>query len=154
MERRSLARKNLDRRLSVLRPANELARPPKGWIRAIRDAVGMTAAQLGARIGVSKSRVMAMEKAEARGAVTLETLKRAAQALNCTLVYALVPNKSLEEMVRDRAREVADERLGRVDHTMKLENQALSAAELTAERARLAEELARGNPRRLWDEPA
>src|SRR6187402_1584857 len=101
--RQDLARKHLDRRLSGLKPVSDWARPPRGWIRAIRDAVGMTAEQLATRIGVSQPRVMAIEKAEARGSLTLQSLTRAAEALDCTLVYALVPNESLDVMVRKRA---------------------------------------------------
>lgn len=153
MIRRDLARKNLDRRFETLAPPAQWARPPKGWIRAIRDALGMTAAQVAVRLGVSQPRILALEKDEARGAVTLDTLARAAQALDCTLVYALVPNRPLEEMMRRRAEVVAAERIETVSHTMRLENQGLSAKELRAERERLAAELLRGNPRRLWDQP-
>ena len=151
MIRRDLARKNLDKRFAKAAPADQWVRPPKGWLRAIRDAIGMTAAQMAARLGVSQPRILALEKDEARGAVTLETLSRAAQALDCTLVYAIVPNQPLDEMVRKRAEKVAAERIASVDHTMRLENQGLSGKELQAERERLAGELLRGNLRRLWD---
>jgi predicted DNA-binding mobile mystery protein A len=153
MARQDLARKNLDRRLSVLRPIEALARPPRGWLRAIREALGMTTAQMATRMRVSQPRITALEKNEQRGAVTLETLSRAAQALDCTLVYALVPNQPLEDRLRARAQQVATARLQSVDHTMKLENQALSAPDVSAERNRLAEELLRGKLSRLWDEP-
>ena len=146
-----LARKNLDRRFAKLKPIDQWARPPKGWLRAIRDAVGMTAAQMAVRLGVSQPRIFALEKDEVRGAVTLETLSRAAQALDCTLVYALVPNQPLEERVQKQAQKVAAGRIASVDQTMRLENQGLSAKELQAERERLTAELLRGNLRRLWD---
>lgn len=153
MGRGELARKHLDRRLARLRPVGELARPPRGWLRAIRDALGMTAEQLAGRLGVSAPRVLAMEKAEQRDAVTLATLDRAAQALDCTLVYALVPNDTLDALVRARARKIASDRLARVDHTMRLEDQGMPEEELAAERDRLASELLRGSLRRLWDTP-
>lgn len=152
MIRRDLARKNLDRRLAKLRPADQWARPPRGWLRAIRDALGMTAAQMAVRLGVSQPRILALEQDEVRAAVTLKTLSRAAQALDCTLVYVLMPNQPLEEMVQKRANRVAAERIASVDHTMRLENQGLSGKDLQAERERLAAELLRGNLRRLWDE--
>ena len=113
----------------------------------------MTAAQMAARLGVSQPRILALEKDEARGAVTLETLSRAAQALDCTLTYVIVPNQPLDEMVQKRAEKVAAARIASVDHTMRLENQGLSGKELQAERERLARELLRGNLRRLWDKP-
>ncbi len=150
MERDELTRERLDRRLAQLPPVGELARPQRGWLRAIREAIGMTAAQLAARLKVSQPRILAMEKAEQRGAITLETLERAARALDCTLVYALVPNGSLDGIVRERARRIAAERLPLVDRNTRLEEQGLSAGTQDAERERLALELLR-NPRRLWD---
>ena len=152
MDRTAPARSHLDRRLARLRPVEELARPPRGWIRAVRDALGMSAAQMSHRLGVSQPRVLAMEKAEERGAITLATLERAAQALGCTLVYALVPNIPLEEMVWQRARKLAAERLAHVDHSMRLEDQGVGAETLDAARERLAGELLGQNVRRLWDE--
>jgi predicted DNA-binding mobile mystery protein A len=147
----ALARKHLDKRLDRLRPTEAFARPPRGWVRAIRDALGMTAEQLAKRLHVSQSRVSALERAEVDDSVTLATLRRAAEALDCTLVYALVPRQPLEKQLMERARAVAAEKLSRVDQTMRLEDQGVSAEELNSERERLARELAE-HPRRLWDE--
>ena len=149
---RDLARKNLDRRFTELKPIDRWARPPKGWLRAIRDAIGMTTAQMATRLGVSQPRIITLEQDEVRGVLSLETLSRAAQALDCTLVYALVPNQSLDQMVRQRADQIAAARIGRVDHSMRLENQGLSKQDLQAEYRRLADELLQGNLRRIWDE--
>ena len=153
MKQGKLARKHLDERLTPLRAAGGLARPPYGWVRAIRDALGMTTSQLAKRIGVDQSRITKLERAEIEDAVTLKTLRQAAEGLGCTLVYAFVPNTSLDHMVRTRAEEIAERELNRVDHTMRLENQALTREDLEQERARLVTELLNGNPRRLWDEP-
>jgi predicted DNA-binding mobile mystery protein A len=150
---RALARKNLERRLAPLRKTNDLVRPPRGWIKAIREALGMTTAQLAERIHLSQPRVPQLEKAEIEDSVTLKSLRQAAEGLDCTLVYALVPNRPLDEMLRQRAQKIADEQLARTHHTMKLENQALGSRELKAERERLIDELLRGDPRRLWDVP-
>ncbi len=150
--RRDLARKHLDQRLSQWQPPSELARPPRGWIRAIREAIGMTAAQLAVRLNVSQPRVFALEKGEVSGALTLETISRVAQALNCTFVYALVPNASLDNMVKEQAQKKVGERLAWVDHTMKLEAQGLSDVDNAVERERIVNELLKGNLRGLWDE--
>jgi hypothetical protein len=73
--------------------------------------------------------------------------------MNCTLVYAIVPNRSLTETARARATAIADAHLARVHHTMRLEDQALQPDDLEHERERLiARILARGGSR-LWDEP-
>ncbi len=151
--RRDLARKNLDLRLSQWQSTSDFARPPRGWIHAIREAIGMTAAQLGTRLKVSQPRVFALEKDEIRDALTLETISRAAQALDCTFIYALVPNTSLENMVSERIRKKVAERFARINHTMKLEGQELADAEIAAEQERIVSEILKGNLKRLWEEP-
>ena len=153
LDTQALARQQLDRRFAALRKTDGFARPQRGWIKAIREALGMSTAQLARRLGVSQTRISQMEKAETESAIRLQTLKQVAEALDCTLVYALVPNKPLEEMVRDRAAHVADLQLARTNHTMRLENQALGLPALMAERERLIRQLVEGEPRRLW-EPA
>lgn len=150
---KSLARKHLDRRLSPFRQASDLARPPRGWIRAIREALGMTTAQLAARTGLSQSRIPRIEKGEVDGSITLKTLRSIAEGMDCTLVYALIPNEPLDDMITTRARLIADRQLARTSHTMKLENQALEPRELKTERQRLIDELINSDPRRLWDAP-
>lgn len=129
---RRKARQRLDERLKTLRPVARLAAPPKGWVRAIRDAMGMSGVQFAARLDVSPQSADALERSEATGAVKLKTLRRAAEALDCTLVYALVPNKPLERMVAERARVLALRELGRAAHTMKLEAQPTGDADLEA----------------------
>jgi len=121
-----LARTSLDPRLAAARKAAP-ALPPRGWIRAIRDALGMRQEDLGRRLGVTKQAVLQMESSEAQGSIRLETLRRAAEALDCTLVYALVPNSSLEDAVEMRARSVAEGDVGRTKHTMLLEDQVGAA---------------------------
>lgn len=149
----ALARKHLERRLGPLRQLDGLTPPEKGWLRAVRDALGMTASQFAKRIGVTQPRITALEKAEAEGAVTLATLRQAAEGLGCTLVYALVPTQPFDAMLEERARVIADRQISRTHHTMTLENQALEPAELKAQRERLIAQLIKDNPRRLWDAP-
>lgn len=144
--------RHLDQRFTVIRPLSKMQRPPKGWLRAIRDALGMTTAQLGRRLGVSQPRIVELEHAEVSGSVTLHSLQRAAEALGCRLVYALVPDKPLAETVRKRAEEVADHRSSAIEHTMRLENQAVGDKRVARQlRERMIEELLR-RPARLWDE--
>ena len=152
MNAKALARKNLDRRFAQFRDAAELARPPRGWVRAIREALGMTTRQLAARLGRAQSVIVDLEKGEATDSISLGSLRKAAEALNCELVYALVPNQPLEQMLRARAATIADRQLARVSHTMALEKQGLTRDGLAAERERLVDELLRGNLKRLWDE--
>lgn len=123
-------RKRLDERLAPLREANVSARPAKGWVKAIREALGMSGKQLAQRLKIAPQNVDLLEKSEAADTIQLKTLRRAAEALDCTLVYALVPNTSLDEMVTARAREIALHDLGRVARTMNLEAQGTSNRDL------------------------
>ena len=149
----ALARKHLDKRLAPWRSSHVIERPSKGWVRAIRDALGMNARQLAARLNVSQPTITNIEKNEANDTITLKRLREAAAALDCTLVYALVPNTSLQEIVEDRAQCIADAQLARTDHTMSLEDQELDDADLRAERQRLMRGLLDGHPRHLWETP-
>ena len=127
------AREALDRRLVALGPVSRFAVPRLGWIRAIRDALGMTAADLAARMGISGASVRAMEETEVSGGIRLSTLRRAAEAMNCTLVYAFVPNESLERTVVQQARWVLREQMSRSRQTMALEDQASEMASSAVE---------------------
>ena len=120
---RNRARGRLDKKFEALRPLDRFAMPPKGWIRAIRDAIGMTGAQLGKRVGNSPQGIVGLERSEAAGTIQLNTLRRAAEAMECVLVYAIVPKTSLADMVNRRAREIAQRALQRVSHSMALEDQ-------------------------------
>ena len=144
--------RHLDRRFATLRPLTRNPRPPKGWLRAVRDALGMTTAQLARRIGVTQPRIIELEKAEISGAVTLHSLQRAAEALGCQVIYALVPNRPLAEVVRARAKLIAEKQLLSVRHTMSLEDQTVQDKEANKElRQQFVQELLR-KPARLWDE--
>lgn len=127
--KREIARRRLDERLSAFKPRNRFAVPSRGWIRAIRDALGMSANQLGIRLGMKPQSVANLEKSETHGTIQLKTLRKAAEALDCTLVYALVPNSSLENTVMTQGRKVASQELTRIEHSMDLEAQGLSQAE-------------------------
>jgi predicted DNA-binding mobile mystery protein A len=145
------ARQRLDERFSAIRPTERLQRPPKGWVRAIRDALGMTGAQLAARLGVSVQAVDRLEKSEASDTIQFNTLRRAAEALDCTLVYALIPNSSLEDAVAQRARKIALRDLQRVAHTMKLEAQETGDVDIEARIAAYIRDSVKD--RDIWNEP-
>lgn len=143
------AARSLDSRLTEFRNSR-VARPPKGWIRAVRDALGLTTQQYAARLGVSQPRAVALEKGEIEESVTLASLRRAAEGLNCELVYAFVPREPLAETLRKQAEAVADEQLDRIAHTMSLENQAITGDELARQRALWVDRLLAGNLADLW----
>lgn len=144
--------RHLDQRFKVLRPLARNPRPSKGWIRAIRNALGMTSAQLAQRLAVSQPRIIELEKSEASGTVTLNTLQRAAEALGCRLVYALVPDKSLENTVLERVNQLAQRQLTAVQQTMRLEDQSVKSKKANEDVRRQFAEVLLKHPARLWDE--
>ena len=151
MNIKALGRKHLERRLAALREI-DFTRPQYGWLRAMREALGMTTRQLAQRMGRVQSVVVDAEKSEARESITLTSLRQAAKAMDCVLVYALVPKQPIGDLLRARATEIAEQQLARATHTMALENQSLSHADQNAERDRLIDELLRGPAKRLWDD--
>jgi predicted DNA-binding mobile mystery protein A len=108
----------------------------------------MTTAQLAKRLRMKQPSVVAIEQSEAKGTIALATLRRVAEALDCTLVYALVPNEPLEAAVRDRARAFLHRRRGPVEHSMLLEDQKVEGKD---SEARLDEIIRETNPRLFWD---
>ena len=110
----------------------------------------MSTAQLANRLGIKQPSMVALEQSEAKGTIELATLRRVAEALDCTLVYALIPNKPLETTLRDRARVFARRRRGPVEHSMLLEDQKVNPRAKDAEE-RLDEVVRETNPRLFWD---
>jgi predicted DNA-binding mobile mystery protein A len=144
--------RHLDKRFTSLRRLAQSPRPPKGWLRAIRDALGMTTAQFARRLGVSQPRIIELEQSEVSGSVTLNTLQRAAEALGCRLVYVLIPEEPLAETVRERAELIAGRQLKAVEQTMRLEDQSVKGTTAAKDlRRQFIDELLR-RPARLWDE--
>jgi predicted DNA-binding mobile mystery protein A len=137
-------------RLSQLKAAKT---PHKGWIRAIRDALGMSGTQLAERLQVSRPRIPRLEQDELTGSVTLKTMRQAAEAMDCVFVYALVPRTSLDDMIRKQAKKVAGTRLKRTSHTMLLEDQQISNSDQQREYDSMVDELVQEMPRDLWSEP-
>jgi predicted DNA-binding mobile mystery protein A len=146
-----IARRQLDATLARFHEIKTMQCPPKGWIRAVREALGMSGKQLARRLKVSQPRVFKLEQDEPAGALTLKTMRQAAEALDCVFVYAIVPRSSLEETVHTQARAVAAERIRRVSHTMLLEAQGLVPEEQKAALDAAVEELVREMPNDLWE---
>ncbi len=147
------AYEQLDKRFARLKLlSTEATRPSRGWIRAIRETLGMTTAQLAKRLGVHQPRVIELERAEATGNITIKSLERAAEALGCRLVYALIPEEPLANTIRKRASFIADQQLASVQQTMRLEAQEVTdKSQQKDTHQKLMANLLR-RPARLWDE--
>ncbi len=144
-------RAQLEERLFELKPLLKNKNPAKGWVRSIREAMGMSGRQLADRIDVQAPRIPEMEKAETHGNITLKSLRRAAEAMDCELVYAFVPKTNLETSVRTQARKAASYNLDIVANTMRLEDQGLSVKENANQFDKMVEEWVKDPPRWLWD---
>jgi predicted DNA-binding mobile mystery protein A len=147
MPDRATARRQLDARIAPWRSLT-YERPHRGWIRALRDALGMSSTELATRMSVSQSRIPEIERGEVAGSLRLSTLERAADALGCELVYALVPRKPLDETVHERARQTAGARLAAIRHSMRLEDQTVGADDTEQLIGELADDLV--DRRGLW----
>jgi predicted DNA-binding mobile mystery protein A len=140
----------MDSVLTKLRKARPPSQPASGWVKAIRTTLGMSASALARKLGVTPSNIAKLEKAEAEEKITLATLRKLASALDCELQYCLVPRKSLEEILQDRAIVVAGERLRSISHSMSLENQKVEKSASEKQLQLLAKEILDGPRRNLW----
>ena len=130
----------------------ELREPPtKGWIRSVRESLSMTSAQLAKRVGVSQPNIIKWEQREIDSTITMKSLRRVAQAMQCDLVYALVPRKPINSILEERAKQIAADSLEQVSRSMRLEDQETSAAHRTRLAQQIVRQLLEETPKRLWD---
>ena len=120
---RARNRRVLDNRLKKFPKQEEFAVPKQGWIKSIREALGMSAADLGNRLGIARQSVLTLEESESEGRAGMDSLKRAAEAMDCSFVYAFIPNSSLENILHRQIEKVVAEKVRKVSHSMKLEDQ-------------------------------
>ncbi len=152
MNQKNLQRQQLDRKIKSFLLLHKVEMPPSGWIKAVRNAIGMSLQQLGARLQVSKPAVKQMEQREAEGSITIRALREAAKALDMQLVYGFVPNDgSLEALIDRKAKELATKIVMRTSQTMKLEAQENTRTRLEKAIEERAAEIKSETPRMLWD---
>lgn len=138
-----------------LRPWRALSksRPKRGWVRTIRESLGMTSAQLARRLGVTRQAVIDLERREADGSVTISALEKAAHAMCSEVVYAIVPQQELQIVIEQQAQKVAAAEMNKVAHSMRLESQGVSQDEQQRLIAESAANLLRTRPKSVWDSP-
>ena len=146
----ALQRKQLDERLRHAKGLASIESPAGGWVRAIRTALGMSAAQLGRRLGMSPQGALDLERREGDDAITIGKLRMAADALDCALRVVLGPRHSLQEAVRTQADAKARAERDRVLHTMRLEAQG-DGVEQALDPARGRDAWLTTRRRELWD---
>lgn len=125
LEYRELRLKQLATALSTFVDAKQTPRPRGGWLRAVRQALGVSQLTVAAAMHVKQQSIVSFEKSEAEDRITLQNLRRVAEAMGCELVYAIVPKSgSIQELAESRARAEATKRVLSVRRTMALEDQA------------------------------
>jgi predicted DNA-binding mobile mystery protein A len=141
----------VDRKLNFFRklPDEQKAPPRVGWIRTIRKAMGMSGEVLAARLGVSQSAEVQFEKGERDQSISLQTLKKIANALEADFVYAIVPRRPIRKILEERAMEKAQERIRPLVHSMHLESQGTNSTSVEIEVKELARQLLE-RPKELW----
>ena len=145
-----LRRTQLDRFFKDHKSTLQIRRPKQGWVREIRQALGMTLQDLGLRLGVIKQRIERIEKDEVNGKVTLHTLQQTAEALNCDFVYFFVPREGLQKSLETQARKDAREIVRSTEYTMQLEEQGTSGLSQSQLLESLVQELLIKQDRRIW----
>jgi predicted DNA-binding mobile mystery protein A len=149
LSQRTLVEKKL-RAWTALRSDNV---PRSGWIKAVRGALGMNTRQLAARVGVEQSGITRLEERELSGKITLERLSKAADAMNCKLIYAIVPNDryaDLGAIIDERAKGLAQQLVRTTEHSMRLEKQGANDEDLAKEVDSLANQLKSKMDARIW----
>jgi predicted DNA-binding mobile mystery protein A len=152
MKNNKLQFQQLNEKLAQLNVLQHVNVPPIGWIKAIRNGIGMSMEQLGKKLSITKQGVMDIEKREKEGAVTIKSMQELAKALDLKFVYGFVPNAgSLEQMLENRALEIATKIVERTSNTMKLEDQANSKERIEKAIKERSSEIINKTPKILWD---
>ncbi len=128
-----------------------LRKPSEGWLVTLRKALGMSGAEVAARMGVSRNAIYQAERNEKDGAITLKQMQKLAEALGGRFVYAIIPEGGVDEVVRLQARRKAEARIRRASSHMALESQSLSAQQTRQKIDDLTEELLRQMPPDFWE---
>lgn len=123
---KNIKRNQIDRYLAEYNQIKQMPTPKQGWIKYIRNALGMTAEQLAKRVGVNRRRLVKIEQAEVHDAITVKTLREVAQALNCKLILAIVPRTSIDQIIKEQATQYVKKHLKEVSHHMALESQSVT----------------------------
>ena len=152
MRNNKLQFQQLNEKLNQLTGLQHVIIPPIGWIKAIRNGIGMSMEQLGKKLSITKQGVMDIEKREKEGAITIKSMQEIAKAINMQFVYGFIPDAgSLEQMIEMRALEMATKIVQRTSNSMKLEDQANSKERIEKAIKERATEIINKTPKILWD---
>jgi len=127
-------------------------KPDNGWVNAIRISIKMSLRQLGERLHITPQGVRDLEKREKEGAITINTLKEVGRVLDMDLVYGFISrHNSLEDMIEERASEIAEEVVLKTSQTMQLDNPEKSDNDIKKAIQQKTYEISSKMPSNLWD---
>ncbi len=142
----------VDKKLMAFQSLADLSIPTKGWVNTTRTALKMSLRQLGSRVNATAQHIKQLENREANGTLSINSLKEVANALDMRLVYGFVSkHETLEQMIENRAKELATEIVMRTQNTMTLEDQQNTKERIEKAIAQKTEEIQYLMPRYLWD---
>jgi predicted DNA-binding mobile mystery protein A len=152
MKKQKLILDQVEKRIQELMLLDSIVIPHEGWIYSIRNALGMTLRQLGNRLNITAQSAKEIEEREKNGTVSLAVLRQVGVALDMKLVYGFIPKAgSLEKMIENRAKEIAEEIVRRTSASMVLEDQGNTETRLRKAIQEKTAELKHEMPRYLWD---
>jgi len=118
-------------------------------IRLIRESLGMTRKQLGNLVGRSHITIQNIESGRARPKIT--TLKKIAEAFDADLKIFLIPQKTLEEILDEKALRMAGKIVDIDSASSSLEAQTPTDETKADQVESLKKEILEKRRRSLWD---
>jgi predicted DNA-binding mobile mystery protein A len=137
---------------TTARNFSKLQTPPEGWLRTVRNALGMSGAQLAEKMGVTRARIAQAEHAELSGSIMLKTMEAMAKAMGCRFIYAVIPEGRVEDIIMAQARKKATALVATASKHMALEDQSLPDEQIAQRVERLTHEIARDMPPKFWSD--
>ncbi len=99
--------------------------PKSGWIKKIRKLLCMKSNQLAKKMQINQSAVSQLERSEIEKNITLKSLEKAADALNCDLYYAFIPRQPIQTLLIEKATQLITSKFNQAAATMDLEDQSV-----------------------------
>ena len=150
--KRKLLIEQLDKKLKPFQKTEMVIVPNNGWINTIRTALNMTMAQLGAKLKITRQGVKSIEESEAKGSISINSLKEIGLALDLKLVYGFVPKDgTIDKLIDIKAERLAEKIVLRTNQNMKLENQGIGELKIKESIKDLSNEIKREMKKSLWD---
>ncbi|MEJ6735972.1 MAG: mobile mystery protein A [Flavobacteriales bacterium] len=150
--KRKLLIEQLDKKLKPFQKTEMVIVPNNGWINTIRTALNMTMAQLGTKLKITRQGVKSIEESEAKGSISINSLKEIGLALDLKLVYGFVPKDgTIDKLIDIKAERLAEKIVLRTNQNMKLENQGIGELKIKESIKDLSNEIKREMKKSLWD---